>query len=130
MRGGGGGDRLEEGMKVEANYKGKGRYFKGKIARDNRDGTYDISYDDGDREFGKRADEIRSLEGGGEERELTSTSRFEGTTSVRSSGRSSSGLGVSTSRFDERGLAPSRPSGGGMGGRPGMRGRGSGARTP
>ena len=53
MRGGGGGDRLEEGMKVEANYKGKGKFYKGKIARDNRDGTYDITYDDGDREFGK-----------------------------------------------------------------------------
>merc|ERR1712070_1029581 len=58
----GGGSRLEEGMKVEANYKGKGRYYKGKIARDNRDGTYDVTYDDGDREFGKRADTIRSLE--------------------------------------------------------------------
>ena len=53
---------MEEGMKVEANYKGKGRYYKGKIARDNRDGTFDITYDDGDREFGKRADTIRSLE--------------------------------------------------------------------
>merc|ERR1711988_1541769 len=52
------GSRLEEGMKVEADYKGKGKYYKGKITRDNRDGTYD----DGDREFGKRADTIRSLE--------------------------------------------------------------------
>ena len=116
-------------MKVEANYKGKGKFYKGKIARDNRDGTYDITYDDGDREFAKRADEIKSLGGGGEERELVSTSRFEGTRSVRSTGRNTSGLDVSTSRFDERGLAPSRPSGGGMGGRPGMRGRG-GASTP
>jgi len=56
--------RLEEGMKVVANYKGKGRFFECKIARDNRDGTYDITYCDGDREFGKRADEIKSLEGG------------------------------------------------------------------
>ena len=49
-------------MKVEADYKGKGKYYKGKITRDNRDGTYDVTYDDDDREFGKRADTIRSLE--------------------------------------------------------------------
>merc|ERR1711988_1919085 len=58
----GGGSRLEEGMEVEANYKGKGRYYKGKIARDNRDGTFDITYDDGDKEYAKREADIRSLE--------------------------------------------------------------------
>jgi hypothetical protein len=41
-------------MKVNANYKGKGKFFGGKIKRDNRDGTYDIAYDDGDREMGVR----------------------------------------------------------------------------
>ena len=61
-RSGSGGSRLEEGMKVEANYKGKGRYYKGKIARDNRDGTFDITYDDGDKEYAKREADIRSLE--------------------------------------------------------------------
>merc|ERR550537_1468520 len=54
--------RLEEGMKVTANYKGKGKYFGGKIKRDNRDGTYDISYDDGDREMGVREVDIRAEE--------------------------------------------------------------------
>merc|ERR1719454_2065240 len=54
--------RLEEGMKVTANYKGKGKYFGGKIKRDNRDGTYDISYDDGDREMGVREEDIRAEE--------------------------------------------------------------------
>jgi hypothetical protein len=54
--GGGGGDqgegpsrpaRLEEGMTVEANYKGKGKWLKGKIKRENADGTLDIEYDAG-----------------------------------------------------------------------------------
>ena len=49
-------------MKVEADYKGKGKYYKGKITRVRQDGTFDIKYDDGDVEFGKRESEIRSLE--------------------------------------------------------------------
>ena len=40
-------------MKVEADYKGKG-YYPGRIKRDNRDGTYDINYDDGEKEIGVR----------------------------------------------------------------------------
>merc|ERR1711988_1555594 len=55
--------RLEEGMPVRANYKGKGKYFGGMIKRDNRDGTYDISYDDGDREMGVREADIQADEG-------------------------------------------------------------------
>jgi hypothetical protein len=44
---------LNEGDKVEVLYKGKGtKWFSGKISRVNRDGTYDIVYDDGDRESG------------------------------------------------------------------------------
>merc|ERR550514_106351 len=57
--------RLEEGMKVKANYKGKGKMFGGTIKRDNRDGTYDISYDDGDREMGVREADIEAQDGGG-----------------------------------------------------------------
>eukprot|EP00975_Prorocentrum_lima_P037818 7956543-Prorocentrum_lima.AAC.1 len=34
--------RLEEGAKVEANYRGKGKYFSGKITRDRGDGTFDV----------------------------------------------------------------------------------------
>merc|ERR1711907_45780 len=56
------GSRLEEGMKVTANYKGKGKYFGGRIKRDNRDGTYDINYDDGDREMGVLEADIRAEE--------------------------------------------------------------------
>ena len=33
-------------MKVQVDYKGEGKMFGGTIKRDNRDGTYDISYDD------------------------------------------------------------------------------------
>ena len=64
---GGGQGRLEEGMKVSARYRGKSRYYPGIISRDNRDGTYDINYDDGDREMGVRAELIKALEpaGGG-----------------------------------------------------------------
>ena len=46
MGGGGGGGRLREGMKVEARYRGKARYYPGVIKRENRDGTFDIDYDD------------------------------------------------------------------------------------
>ena len=58
---GSGGSRLEEGMKVEARYRGASRYYPGKISRDNRDGTYDINYDDGDREMGVREELIKAL---------------------------------------------------------------------
>ena len=45
-------------MKVEARFRGKTRYYPGKISRDNRDGTYDISYDDGDRETGDGSQDL------------------------------------------------------------------------
>jgi len=44
--GGGSSVALREGMKVEGNYRGKGRFFKGVIKRENRDGTFDVDYDD------------------------------------------------------------------------------------
>ena len=37
---------LHEGMKVEARFKGKLRYYSGVIRRENRDGTFDVDYDD------------------------------------------------------------------------------------
>ena len=49
-----------EGDKVEVLYKGKGtKWFSGKIGRVNRDGTYDIVYDDGDRESGALRANVR-----------------------------------------------------------------------
>ena len=40
------GGGFREGMKIEARFRGKLRYYSGIIKRDNRDGTYDIDYDD------------------------------------------------------------------------------------
>ena len=52
MAGGGmgGGDDLQIGMKVEARYRGKSRYYPGRIANIHRDGSCDIDYDDGETE--------------------------------------------------------------------------------
>eukprot|EP00903_Cladosiphon_okamuranus_P006154 g6055.t1 len=55
--------RLEEGMKVEARYKGRSRYYPGRISRVHRDGTCDIDYDDGERERGVSEDLIRARDG-------------------------------------------------------------------
>lgn len=41
--------RLEEGTRVEINYRGQGKYFSGTISKDRGD-CYDIAYDDGDTE--------------------------------------------------------------------------------
>eukprot|EP00937_MAST-01D_sp_MAST-1D-sp2_P001321 g1321.t1 len=63
-QGGGGGDdsdedgrrkssgsaRLREGDKVQASCKGSKRMYPGKIFLDNGDGTYDVKFDDGDRD--------------------------------------------------------------------------------
>ena len=40
------GATLREGMRVEARYRGKARYFPGVIKRENRDGSFDVDYDD------------------------------------------------------------------------------------
>jgi hypothetical protein len=53
-----------EGDKVEARFKGKTRWFKGTIESLNRDGTYDVRYEDGDRERDVIAEYIRSIDGG------------------------------------------------------------------
>ena len=50
------------GDQVEALFQGKSKYYKGVITRDNRDGTFDIDYDDGEREMGVAEELIRSLE--------------------------------------------------------------------
>ena len=39
----------QKGDAVEAKLKGWTKYYKGKITRVNRDGTYDILFDDGER---------------------------------------------------------------------------------
>ena len=39
---GGGRGRLREGAKIEARYRGRSRYYPGRIARDRGDGSYDV----------------------------------------------------------------------------------------
>merc|ERR1712070_482978 len=56
---------LDVGSKVEARFGGRSRWFKGKITRKNSDGTFDILYNDGDRERKVKKDLIRPLDGGG-----------------------------------------------------------------
>ena len=53
------------GEKVEADYAGKGKYYPGKITLVGRDGTYDVTYDDGDKEEMVDMKRIRSLNTGG-----------------------------------------------------------------
>ena len=60
----GGDDRFSEGDKVEADYRGRGKFYKGKISRDRGDDTYDIAYDDGERELRVAKRLIRKLDGG------------------------------------------------------------------
>ena len=56
--------RLREGDKIEARYRGRSRYYPGRIARDRGDDSYDIDYDDGESETRVAAHLIRSLESG------------------------------------------------------------------
>jgi hypothetical protein len=58
-------EHLDEGSKVEAKYNGGSRYYKGKITRKRLDGTFDILYDDGEKEMGVDKSLIRSLGGDG-----------------------------------------------------------------
>ncbi|KAG2764187.1 hypothetical protein Pcac1_g24293, partial [Phytophthora cactorum] len=53
---------------VEAQYKGKSKFYPGVISRCRLNGTYDIDYDDGEKETGVAAELIRSLgkKGGGD----------------------------------------------------------------
>merc|ERR1719281_1356292 len=58
-------EEFREGDKIEARYRGREKYYPGKISRDRGDGTYDIAYDDGEREMRVEAKLIRSKDGGG-----------------------------------------------------------------
>merc|ERR1711871_1342976 len=56
-------NRLSEGDKVEARCKGSKRMYPGKIFMDNRDGTYDVKFDDGDRDRMVPLASIKKLDG-------------------------------------------------------------------
>ncbi|TMW64474.1 hypothetical protein Poli38472_011354 [Pythium oligandrum] len=53
---------LSTGDVVEANYKGKGRFYRGKIIRKHVDGTFDIEYDDGDVEKRVEAENVKAVD--------------------------------------------------------------------
>ena len=55
---------MEEGSKVEARYKGKAKYYGGVITRVRLNGTFDIDYDDGERETGVDKELIRVFNNG------------------------------------------------------------------
>ena len=69
--GGGGGDesgadvevKLRVGDKVEAKCKGSKKHYPGKIFMDNRDGTYDVKFDDGNRDRAVPRAAIKSKSG-------------------------------------------------------------------
>merc|ERR1711871_517078 len=54
---------IREGDRVEAKVAGWTRYYKGKVSRVNSDGTYDITFDDGDKKRGVRKDQIKGAGG-------------------------------------------------------------------
>lgn len=53
------------GEKVTANYGGQGTFYSGVISAVNEDGTFDIAYDDGDREQSVREELIKKSDHGG-----------------------------------------------------------------
>ena len=54
---------LQEGDAVEARYRGGSKWYPGKIARERRDGTFDIAYDDGEREDAVASRNVRAVRG-------------------------------------------------------------------
>jgi chloramphenicol 3-O-phosphotransferase len=67
-KGKGKGASLEVGDKVEARFRGRSKWFKGTILKAHRDGTFDVEYEDGDKETNVDAELIRSLEAPKKER--------------------------------------------------------------
>ena len=66
-------DDYLEGDTIEGLYRGKGtKWYKGKVTRVNRDGTYDLRYDDGDIDLGALASNMRSA---GDDRDILRKSR-------------------------------------------------------
>ncbi len=56
--------RLRVGDRVEGNFRGRGKFFPGKIVQVSSNGRYDIRYDDGDEDRDVARDHIRQMESG------------------------------------------------------------------
>ncbi len=54
--------KLEAGCKIEANYRGLGKWYPGKIKLIRDDGTFDIDYDDGETESKVTKELVRLFE--------------------------------------------------------------------
>ena len=57
---------FEKGSKIEAMYKGKKNWYSGTVSRSNDNGSYDVTYDDGDSEKGVKVENIRAGAGDSE----------------------------------------------------------------
>ena len=101
--------RLEEGMKVEARYRGRERWFPGRISRDRGDGTYDVDYSDGEKEARVLADLIRPLDSYhskyGVDKRRDDESRYDSRYADEKDGEH----GISKSHREQRLLALRRP---------------------
>jgi len=72
---------FQAGSRVDVDYKGQGRWFPGWITKDRGDGTFNIQYDDGDKE--RRVPEDRIVPAserpeGIQERQMRSSSSSKG----------------------------------------------------
>ncbi|EQC37756.1 hypothetical protein SDRG_04783 [Saprolegnia diclina VS20] len=65
--------KYKEGDKIEAQYKGKSKFYPGVISRARLNGTYDIDYDDGEKETGVAADLIKLKGGASPKKKASST---------------------------------------------------------
>ena len=52
---------LTVGLAVETRYRGRSKYYPGKISKVNGDGTFDVDYDDGEQESEVKAEFLRPL---------------------------------------------------------------------
>ena len=53
------------GQKIEGRFRGKGRWYKGRVIGVNPGGTYDLRYEDGDEDLGLDASAIKSVDSAG-----------------------------------------------------------------
>ena len=81
------GNRLREGTKVEARYRGKSRYYPGQIRRDRGDGTFDIAYDDGEHETRVREEYIKCMTDSDDDRRRCKSLRVGDRVEARQNGR-------------------------------------------